>query len=82
MRGLFGRLHEPHQSDAVGGNDDVANFGTSPNRDDIEFLRGLTNLTRIGFKYDPAVHGPDKTAAEFWADYDKNRNENKAASSP
>jgi hypothetical protein len=40
------------------------------------FHRGLTNLTRIGFKYDPAVHGPDKTAAQFWADYDKNRTHN------
>jgi len=33
----------------------------------------LTKLTRIGFKYDPAVHGPDKTAVQFWSDYEKNR---------
>jgi hypothetical protein len=41
---------------------------------DIEFLRGLTNLTCIGFKYDSTAKDPDKTAAQFWADYDKNRN--------
>jgi hypothetical protein len=41
-----------------------------PHGANIELLRGMTNLTRIGFKYDSAAKGPDKTAAEFWADYD------------
>ncbi len=47
-----------------------------PNATNIEFLRGLTNLTRLGFKNDP-----NKTAAEFWADYDKNRNDSNAGPS-
>jgi eukaryotic-like serine/threonine-protein kinase len=44
-----------------------------PNATNVEVLRGLTSLKRIGFQYDSQVHGPDKTAAQFWADYDKNR---------
>jgi Leucine-rich repeat (LRR) protein len=47
-----------------------------PNATNVDVLRGLTKLTRIGFKYDPAVKGPNKTAAQFWADYDKNRIKN------
>lgn len=47
-----------------------------------EFLRGITNLTRIGFKYDKAAKGPDKTAVEFWADYDQSRNEKKTVPLP
>jgi hypothetical protein len=42
-----------------------------PNPGNIEFLRGMTNMARIGFKYDSATRGPDKTAAEFWEDYGK-----------
>ena len=42
-----------------------------PNATKVEVLRGLTQLKRIGFKYDSTIKGPDKTAAEFWADYDK-----------
>ncbi|MGH7941356.1 MAG: hypothetical protein ACREDS_09775, partial [Limisphaerales bacterium] len=53
-----------------------------PNATNVEVLRGLTTLKRIGFKYDPAVHGPDKTAAQFWANYDKNHNASKAVPSP
>ncbi|HTV39805.1 MAG TPA: protein kinase [Candidatus Sulfotelmatobacter sp.] len=47
-----------------------------PNVTNIDLLRGLTNLTRIGFKYDPAINGPDKTVAQFWADYDKSQTNN------
>jgi serine/threonine protein kinase/tetratricopeptide (TPR) repeat protein len=36
----------------------------------IEFLRGLTNLTRISFKYDSVLKGPAQSAAEFWAEFD------------
>ena len=41
-----------------------------PNAANIEVLRGLTNLTRIGFKYESVLKAPDKTAAEFWKEYD------------
>jgi len=53
-----------------------------PKAKNYEFLRGMTNLTRIGFKYDAAVKGPDKTAAEFWANYDQSRNEKNTAPLP
>ena len=36
----------------------------------IEVLRSLTKLERIGFNYVEGV-GPDKTAQEFWAEWDK-----------
>ena len=42
-----------------------------PNATKVEVLRGLPQLKRIGFKYDSTIKGPDKTAAEFWADYDQ-----------
>jgi Tfp pilus assembly protein PilF len=48
-----------------------------PNAKSLEFLRGLTNLTRISFRYDSTLKGPAQSAAEFWADYDKNRNQDK-----
>jgi serine/threonine protein kinase len=49
-----------------------------PNAKGFEFLRGLTTLKRLSFRYDPGIKGPAQSAAEFWADYDKNRNETKA----
>ena len=48
-----------------------------PNAQDIGFLRTMTNLTRIGYKYNP-INGPDQSAAEFWAAYDQ-ANAGKAA---
>ncbi|HEY1791088.1 MAG TPA: leucine-rich repeat domain-containing protein, partial [Verrucomicrobiae bacterium] len=48
-----------------------------PNATNIELLHGMTNLTRIGFNFDQAADGPDKTAAEFWADYDRHQIESK-----
>jgi Leucine-rich repeat (LRR) protein len=42
-----------------------------PNAKNIEFLRTLPNLERIGFKEDASdSYRPNKTAAEFWAEYD------------
>ena len=43
-----------------------------PNAKDIEFLRTLPNLARLSFaedKKDASI--PDKTAAEFWKEYDQ-----------
>jgi len=42
-----------------------------PNAKDIGFLRAFPKLQRISFKYDSTVKGPNMTAAEFWAEYDK-----------
>lgn len=42
-----------------------------PNAKNFGFLRSLTNLTRISFKYDSAIGGPAQTAAEFWAEQDR-----------
>jgi hypothetical protein len=44
-----------------------------PNAKEIEFLRYFPNLKRISFKFDAKVHGPSKTAAEFWAEYDRQK---------
>jgi serine/threonine protein kinase len=44
-----------------------------PNAKDFEFLRSCPNLTRLGFKYDSATKGPEFSAAEFWANFDKTK---------
>jgi hypothetical protein len=49
---------------------------------DIQFLRKFPNLKRIGYKYDPAVKGPDKTRDEFWAEYDKTQGKSVPTSLP
>jgi hypothetical protein len=55
---------------ALAGMDQLEAVILPPNAKDIGFLRTMTNLTRIGYKYDP-VNGPNQSAAEFWAEYDK-----------
>jgi hypothetical protein len=47
-----------------------------PNAKNFSFMRQFPEVRRIGFKYDPTVKGPEQTAAEFWAEQDK---ENKTA---
>ena len=42
-----------------------------PNAKDFEFLRDMTNILRISYKYDPVNKGPAQSAAEFWAEFDK-----------
>jgi tetratricopeptide (TPR) repeat protein len=42
-----------------------------PNAKDIEFLRSLPQLKRLSYEPDPIDgYRPDKTAAEFWKEYD------------
>lgn len=41
-----------------------------PNAKDIEFLRTFPKLERLGFSWDPKTFLPDKTAAEFWKEWD------------
>jgi serine/threonine protein kinase len=42
-----------------------------PNAKDIEFLRKLPQLKRLSYEPDPIDgYRPDKTAAEFWKEYD------------
>ena len=42
-----------------------------PNAKDIEFLRNLPQLKRLSYEPDPIdSYRPDKTAAEFWKEYD------------
>ncbi len=42
-----------------------------PNAKDIEFLRRLPQLKRLSYEPDPIDgYRPDKTAAEFWKEYD------------
>jgi hypothetical protein len=38
---------------------------------DIEFLRAFPKLKRLGYNYDATINGPDQTAKEFWAAYDR-----------
>jgi eukaryotic-like serine/threonine-protein kinase len=42
----------------------------SPNATNIESLRTLPQLERIGFMEDHLSYQPDETAEEFWKDYD------------
>jgi hypothetical protein len=39
-----------------------------PNAKNFDFLRRVTNLKRLSFKYDPATKGPAQTTSEFWAE--------------
>ncbi len=50
---------------------ELQNITLPPNAKNIEFLRAFPKLTRIGFRQDPnATWLADKTAAEFWQEYD------------
>jgi serine/threonine protein kinase/tetratricopeptide (TPR) repeat protein len=42
-----------------------------PNAKDIEFLRSFPKLQRLSFDEDQNNYSPDKTAAEFWKEYDR-----------
>ncbi|MEO8351025.1 MAG: hypothetical protein ABI680_04800 [Chthoniobacteraceae bacterium] len=46
-----------------------------PNAKNIEFLRTLPNLERLSFKEERKGWMPDKTAAEFWREYDAKKRE-------
>jgi Leucine-rich repeat (LRR) protein len=49
----------------------LASLTLPPNAKNIEFLRAFPKLERIGFKDEPKNgYQPDKTAAEFWNEYD------------
>jgi len=41
-----------------------------PNAKSFEFLRAFPNLTRLSFQFDPGTKGADRSAAEFWKQYD------------
>jgi hypothetical protein len=50
-----------------------------PNATNIECLRALPSLERLSFAEEQPDNEPDKTAAEFWKDYDaKKKRENRA----
>ncbi|MEI8382167.1 MAG: protein kinase [Planctomycetota bacterium] len=50
---------------------ELQNIQLPPNATNIEFLRPLPKLKRIGFGDDPkSTWLPDKTATEFWKEYD------------
>ncbi|MEI7931886.1 MAG: hypothetical protein WCI21_02365, partial [Alphaproteobacteria bacterium] len=50
---------------------DLATITLPPNAANVEFLRTFPKLKRIGFKEDFVKGvGPDKTAVEFWKQYD------------
>jgi WD40 repeat protein/serine/threonine protein kinase len=49
----------------------LRNLSLPPNAKDFEFLRNFPKLERISFKENPEdYYNPDKTAAEFWKEYD------------
>jgi eukaryotic-like serine/threonine-protein kinase len=62
----------------IAGNRTLENVILPPNANGFEFLRGLASLKKLSFRYDSATKGPAQSAAEFWADYDKNQPEAKA----
>ncbi len=52
----------------------LRNLLLPPAPKNIEFLRGLPKLERLGFREEPVNEsGPDTTAAEFWKEYDANK---------
>ncbi|HUQ69696.1 MAG TPA: hypothetical protein VM165_09245, partial [Planctomycetaceae bacterium] len=54
---------------------ELQNIQLPPNATNIEFLRAFPKLTRIGFRSDPKTTWlADKTAAEFWQEYDAKKN--------
>ena len=55
----------------ISGNKTLENVILPPNAKGFEFLRGLTSLKRLSFRYDSEHHRPAQSAAEFWADYDR-----------
>jgi eukaryotic-like serine/threonine-protein kinase len=42
-----------------------------PNAKSFEFLRAFSKLTRLSFEFDPVTKDPDRSAAEFWKQYDE-----------
>ena len=55
--------------------EDLKDITLPPKAKDYEFLRTFPNLERIGF-VDDSKYGyrPDRTAAEFWQEYDAGKN--------
>lgn len=54
---------------------ELQNIQLPPNAKEIEFLRTFPKLTRIGFRQDAkSTWLADKTAAEFWQEYDGKKN--------
>jgi Leucine-rich repeat (LRR) protein len=51
-----------------------------PGAKNIEFLRKLPNLARLGYKFDGS--SPNQTAEEFWAEYDRKQKAAVAATHP
>jgi hypothetical protein len=49
-----------------------------PNAKSFEFLRAVTSLKKLSFRYDPSTKSPAQSAAEFWADYDRKQSEARA----
>jgi hypothetical protein len=56
---------------AAGTTDTLETLTLPPGAKNIGFLRKFTKLRRIGYKFDANESGPDKTAEQFWADYDR-----------
>ena len=53
---------------------DLQNVGLPPNAKNIDILRTLPNLGRIGFNEIPKMgYLPDETAAEFWREYQQEK---------
>jgi hypothetical protein len=81
VRGMpldFVRLHDCRELTDLSPLEDcgatLANVTLPPKPKDVGFLRGFPKLTHIGYKDDPKNgYKPDRTAAEFWREYDAKR---------
>ncbi len=52
--------------------------GRLPNAKSFEFLRSFLKLERLSFVENQTSYEPDKTATEFWREYDeKNKTANR-----
>jgi hypothetical protein len=55
----------------LAGDKELSILTLPPNATDVEFLRSMPSLTYLGYSTDPGNRWlPDKTAAQFWSDYD------------
>ena len=67
------RLHDCTEASDLSplvGNTTLKQVTLPPNAKNFEFLRNLPNLERLGFTEDSKTRLPDKTAAEFWQEFD------------
>jgi serine/threonine protein kinase len=60
------------------GNGTLENVILPPNAKSFEFLRAVTSLKKLSFRYDPSTKSPAQSVVDFWAEYDRKQSEARA----